>query len=60
MGSILADLTLKQAIQQIALRTERVDYDSAVASFYDCNIISHLTRPCLKNKSCTKGQDMSN
>lgn len=39
----MADLTLKQAIQQIALRTERVDYDSAVASFYDCNIISHLT-----------------
>ena len=43
MASILANATVKKAIQQIAIRTEREDPENIIDSFYDCNIISHLT-----------------
>ena len=43
MGSILGNEAVKRAIQQIAVRTEREDPQEAVVSFYDCNIITHLT-----------------
>ena len=43
VASILANATVKKAIQQIAIRTEREDPENIIDSFYDCNIISHLT-----------------
>lgn len=43
MNSLLRDDGLKKAIAQIVVRTEYDDLKTAVDSFYDCNIISHLT-----------------
>ncbi len=43
MASILSDPSIKTAIQNIARRAERIDSQEAVESFYDCNIISHLS-----------------
>lgn len=43
MASILVDKEIKQAIKQIAIRTEREEPEDVVDTFYDCNIISHLS-----------------
>ena len=53
MPSILANAAIKEAIQQIAVRTEREDPDNIIDSFYDCNIISHLTN---KNHQIIQGR----
>lgn len=42
MEPILLNKEVKTAIRQIAVRAERQDPETAVASFYDCHIIEHL------------------